>query len=132
MANQNTPAAEVEIDAGLVRILLTEQHPDLAQLELTHLTSGWDNALFRLGADLVVRLPRRHMAGKQACSSGDPSAASARSQAPVGLGRRSTNNSFQSEIPQPLVRSTVVSTAWSSIRPAIITTSGPPYCAEQI
>ena len=56
------PAAEVEVDEGLVRSLLAEQHPDLADLALTPLAFGWDNAVLRLGDDLVVRLPRRAMA----------------------------------------------------------------------
>jgi aminoglycoside phosphotransferase (APT) family kinase protein len=53
------PAAEVDIDAALVRVLLVEQHPDLAHLPLEVVASGWDNALVRLGDELVVRLPRR-------------------------------------------------------------------------
>lgn len=54
-----TPLAEVEIDADLVRALLLEQHPDLADLPLRPLASGWDNEMLRLGDELVVRLPRR-------------------------------------------------------------------------
>jgi aminoglycoside phosphotransferase (APT) family kinase protein len=56
------PRAEVDIDASLVRRLLREQHPDLADLALTRIGEGWDNTLFRLGADLAVRLPRRVVA----------------------------------------------------------------------
>jgi aminoglycoside phosphotransferase (APT) family kinase protein len=56
------PAAEVDIDEGLVRALLEEQHPDLAGLALRPLANGWDNVLLRLGDDLVVRLPRRELA----------------------------------------------------------------------
>jgi aminoglycoside phosphotransferase (APT) family kinase protein len=59
VAAQNMPAAEIDIDDGLVRRLLAEQHPDLAALPLTLVANGWDNAIFRLGGDLVVRLPRR-------------------------------------------------------------------------
>lgn len=55
----STPAAEIEIDEDLVRRLLAEQHPDLGGRPLTPLASGWDNVMFRLGPDLVVRLPRR-------------------------------------------------------------------------
>jgi aminoglycoside phosphotransferase (APT) family kinase protein len=55
------PAAEVAVDAGLVRRLLADQHPDLADGPLRELAAGWDNFLFRLGDDLVVRLPRRAM-----------------------------------------------------------------------
>ena len=54
-----TPAADIAIDAALVRALLAAQHPDLADLPLGALGEGWDNAMFRLGDDLVVRLPRR-------------------------------------------------------------------------
>ena len=53
------PAAEFEVTAALVRALLAEQHPDLADLPLTELASGWDNVIYRLGDDLTVRLPRR-------------------------------------------------------------------------
>lgn len=53
------PAAEVAIDEGLVRALVRAQHPDLADLPLERLDSGWDNELFRLGDGLLVRLPRR-------------------------------------------------------------------------
>jgi aminoglycoside phosphotransferase (APT) family kinase protein len=54
-----TPAAEVAIDAGLVKTLLQAQHPDLADRSIEPSASGWDNAIFRLGDDLCVRLPRR-------------------------------------------------------------------------
>lgn len=53
------PAAEIDIDEELVRRLLAAQHPDLADLPLIPAGNGWDNALYRLGDDLVVRLPRR-------------------------------------------------------------------------
>jgi aminoglycoside phosphotransferase (APT) family kinase protein len=54
--------AEVEIDTALVSNLLAEQHPDLAHLPLHAVDAGWDNAIFRLGDRLSVRLPRRAMA----------------------------------------------------------------------
>ena len=47
------------IDASLVRRLLLDQHPDLAHLPLTRVGEGWDNAVFRLGDNFAVRLPRR-------------------------------------------------------------------------
>ncbi len=56
------PAAEVEIDEPLVRSLLDDQHPDLAMLELAPVEHGFDNALWRLGEELLVRLPRREIA----------------------------------------------------------------------
>lgn len=56
------PAAEVDLDEASVRRLLVEQFPDLAEGPLAPLASGWDNAVFRLGDDLVARLPRRSAA----------------------------------------------------------------------
>jgi aminoglycoside phosphotransferase (APT) family kinase protein len=58
------PAAELEISTDLVRRLLTAQHPDLAGLPVEPLANGWDNALFRLGDGLVVRLPRRTLGAR--------------------------------------------------------------------
>ncbi|HEV8333495.1 MAG TPA: aminoglycoside phosphotransferase family protein [Steroidobacteraceae bacterium] len=57
--HHSKPAADIEVDEALVRSLLREQHPDLASLPLREIDSGWDNAMFRLGDTLVVRLPRR-------------------------------------------------------------------------
>ena len=54
-----TPAADFEIDTTFVSGLLSDQHPDLARLPLREVDAGWDNAMFRLGDHLVVRLPRR-------------------------------------------------------------------------
>ncbi len=56
------PRAEVDIDVAVVRSLLREQMPDLAELPIAALAEGWDNAIFRVGRDLVVRLPRRELA----------------------------------------------------------------------
>ena len=56
------PPAEVIVEASLVRALLQEQHPDLASLRLDLADEGWDNTLFRVGDDLVIRLPRRAIA----------------------------------------------------------------------
>jgi aminoglycoside phosphotransferase (APT) family kinase protein len=53
------PAADVEVSADLVRRLLADQHPDLARLPVEFLANGWDNELYRVGAGLVARLPRR-------------------------------------------------------------------------
>ena len=50
---------EVDIDQRLVRRLVDGQFPRWAGLALERVASaGTDNALYRLGADLVVRLPR--------------------------------------------------------------------------
>jgi aminoglycoside phosphotransferase (APT) family kinase protein len=56
------PASEFEVDEVLVRSLLAEQHPDLADLPITQIDAGWDNTLWRLGRELLVRLPRRELA----------------------------------------------------------------------
>src|SRR6516164_7661202 len=58
MANP-MPAAEVDVSAGLVRRLLAGQHPDLAGQPVEFLANGWDNVMFRVGEELVARLPRR-------------------------------------------------------------------------
>jgi aminoglycoside phosphotransferase (APT) family kinase protein len=58
----DTPAAEIVIDEPLVERLLRAQHPDLADQSLRFVASGWDNAIYRLGEDLAVRLPRRALA----------------------------------------------------------------------
>jgi aminoglycoside phosphotransferase (APT) family kinase protein len=60
----DTPAADIEVDEPVVRRLLREQHPDLAELELRLVANGWDNVLYRLGSELVVRLPRRTVAAE--------------------------------------------------------------------
>jgi aminoglycoside phosphotransferase (APT) family kinase protein len=62
MPAADMPAAEVDVGPGLVRSLLDEQHPDLASLPLELIANGWDNVIFRLGDELVVRLPRREAA----------------------------------------------------------------------
>jgi aminoglycoside phosphotransferase (APT) family kinase protein len=46
------------MDEELVRALLQEQHPDLADLELKEVLGGWGNQMWRLGEDLAVRMPR--------------------------------------------------------------------------
>lgn len=57
-----TPAAEVDINERLVRRLLREQRADLADQTITLVDVGWDNATYRLGENLAVRLPRRRLA----------------------------------------------------------------------
>ncbi|MFJ9543487.1 aminoglycoside phosphotransferase family protein [Streptomyces sp. NPDC101225] len=47
----------IEITAELIRDLLRDQHPDLADRPLKLGARGWDNQLWRLGDDLAVRLP---------------------------------------------------------------------------
>ncbi|MBK7218788.1 MAG: aminoglycoside phosphotransferase family protein [Candidatus Promineofilum sp.] len=58
---------EVDTSAALVGRLLAEQFPQWANLPITPVPSaGTDNALYRLGDDLAVRLPRIHWAVGQA------------------------------------------------------------------
>jgi aminoglycoside phosphotransferase (APT) family kinase protein len=49
--------SEIEITAGLVRDLLREQHPDLADRHIRLGARGWDNQVWRLGDELAVRMP---------------------------------------------------------------------------
>jgi aminoglycoside phosphotransferase (APT) family kinase protein len=50
---------ELHTDVALVRRLLADQFPQWEELPLDRVaSSGTDNALYRLGSDLVVRLPR--------------------------------------------------------------------------
>ncbi|MFZ1062499.1 MAG: aminoglycoside phosphotransferase family protein [Acidimicrobiales bacterium] len=53
------PEANIELAERDLRTLLTTQCPDIGDLELTRETEGFDNVLWRLGDDFVVRLPRR-------------------------------------------------------------------------
>ncbi|MFI1015257.1 aminoglycoside phosphotransferase family protein [Streptomyces sp. NPDC020965] len=48
---------DIEITAELVRELLLDHHPDLADRPLSLGALGWDNQVWRLGDDLAVRLP---------------------------------------------------------------------------
>lgn len=57
---------EITTDTGLVGRLLAAQFPPWASLPMRRVASaGTDNALYRLGDDLVVRLPRIHWAAGQ-------------------------------------------------------------------
>ena len=57
---------EMDTDVSLVRRLLTAQFPQWAGLDIRPVPSaGTDNALYRLGDDMVVRMPRIHWATGQ-------------------------------------------------------------------
>ena len=59
-------AGEVDTDASLVRRLLRGQFPQWADLPIERVESaGTDNAIYRLGDDMAVRLPRIHWAIEQ-------------------------------------------------------------------
>lgn len=54
---------EVDTDASLVRRLLSAQFPQWADLRIARVESaGTDNAIYRLGDDMAVRMPRIHWA----------------------------------------------------------------------
>ncbi|MGB6455077.1 MAG: aminoglycoside phosphotransferase family protein [Streptosporangiaceae bacterium] len=55
-------ATETVIDAALIARLLEEQAPHLAGLLATKVTDGWDNAVWRLGDALAIRITRRAVA----------------------------------------------------------------------
>ncbi|MFY1688297.1 aminoglycoside phosphotransferase family protein [Plantactinospora sp. WMMB782] len=59
MSVSDPPANQVPVDEPLVRRLLAAQFPRWAELPIERTrTWGTDNAMFRLGPDRVVRLPR--------------------------------------------------------------------------
>jgi aminoglycoside phosphotransferase (APT) family kinase protein len=63
MADSKMHADETPTDVPLVRRLLAAQFPEWAAFPLEPvLSAGTDNALYRLGNDMVVRLPRIHWA----------------------------------------------------------------------
>jgi aminoglycoside phosphotransferase (APT) family kinase protein len=62
--DSGTPAAEVDIDENLIRQLIRAQRPQFAKLDISPTGTGWDNAVFRLGTEFAVRLPRRAIAAK--------------------------------------------------------------------
>ena len=59
------PVAEREVDEALVRALLAGLPPHLAHLRdapVSFVAEGWDNSVWRVGADLAARVPRRELA----------------------------------------------------------------------
>ncbi len=56
------PRAGLVVDVSLVRALLAAQAPHWSHLPLREVARGWDNAVFRLGTDLAVRVPLRALA----------------------------------------------------------------------
>ncbi|MFI5845505.1 aminoglycoside phosphotransferase family protein [Catenuloplanes sp. NPDC051500] len=49
---------EIPVDETLIRSLLRAQRPEWAELPLTRAGAGTDNTMYRLGGDLLVRMPR--------------------------------------------------------------------------
>jgi aminoglycoside phosphotransferase (APT) family kinase protein len=59
VSKANRPSKQVQFDDQIVGRLIAEQFPEWAALPLVEVTTdGTDNRLYRLGDDLVVRLPR--------------------------------------------------------------------------
>ena len=57
---------EIDTDAALVRRLIAAQFPRWAALDVTPVvSSGTDNAMYRLGGEMAVRLPRHLAAARQ-------------------------------------------------------------------
>jgi aminoglycoside phosphotransferase (APT) family kinase protein len=52
------PPAHPAVSLETARLLVDEQFPHYAGLELGPLSEGWDNAMIRLGEGLAVRMPR--------------------------------------------------------------------------
>jgi aminoglycoside phosphotransferase (APT) family kinase protein len=66
MTNTKMHADEVETDESLVRRLLEAQFPDWSKLKIDRVSSfGTDNAIYKLGDDLAVRMPRIESAATQ-------------------------------------------------------------------
>lgn len=59
-----SPDREIHIDENLVRMLLRDQWPDLADLPLEFIEEGFDNVTYRLGHDKAARIPRRAIAAR--------------------------------------------------------------------
>ncbi|MCL2515546.1 MAG: aminoglycoside phosphotransferase family protein [Microbacteriaceae bacterium] len=57
------PHADIAVDQDLAARLVAAQFPELAG-EVALVAQGWDNALFRLGSRLAIRMPRREVAAR--------------------------------------------------------------------
>jgi aminoglycoside phosphotransferase (APT) family kinase protein len=60
-------ARDLKLGHDRVRALLRLQHPDLAGLDLRPVPSAGGSALWRLGDELAVRLPRSEVAADRLC-----------------------------------------------------------------
>ncbi|WP_314422048.1 aminoglycoside phosphotransferase family protein [uncultured Microbacterium sp.] len=58
----DSPVAEITLDESEVRALLRTSAPRLGELSLRLVAAGWDNAVWRIGEDFALRLPRREAA----------------------------------------------------------------------
>ena len=55
------PEQEVEISHELIQALVEDQLPKFAGESVVRQNSGWDNQLYRLGLQYLVRIPRRKL-----------------------------------------------------------------------
>lgn len=58
------PPAEADVGIATVRALITRQFPQYAPLPLSPLSEGWDNVVYRLGDELLARIPRHAMSAR--------------------------------------------------------------------
>lgn len=58
----SSPAGDLGVTIEVAATLVAAQFPDGSGLALAPFAHGWDNETFALGADLLVRLPRREVA----------------------------------------------------------------------
>lgn len=58
------PPPDLDVTTAVARALLHAQCPELADLPLQEVQGGWDNAIFRLGEEYVVRIPVRASAAE--------------------------------------------------------------------
>jgi aminoglycoside phosphotransferase (APT) family kinase protein len=58
------PESEITINEQIVKELVREQFPDLSNLEVRFVDSGWDNENYKLGDQYLVRIPKRAIAAK--------------------------------------------------------------------
>ena len=59
---EGTPPAEILVNSALVLRVLESQAPAWSKTAIEPFGTGWDNALFRLGDQHLVRMPRRQSA----------------------------------------------------------------------
>jgi len=59
LAIEGTDSLRIEVPIEIARLLVKEQFPQYAQFEIKPVEfSGWDNATFYLGDEMLLRLPR--------------------------------------------------------------------------
>jgi aminoglycoside phosphotransferase (APT) family kinase protein len=62
VATAGRRASATDVDEGLIVRLLEEQAPHVAGLRAVKVKDGWDNAVWRLGEVLAIRITRRAVA----------------------------------------------------------------------